>query len=284
MTIDQAVELLELKPPVRARDVQLARRKLAKRWHPDRAAADQRHVHERQMKTINAAADLLDTRIAADGAVTALHVRVAADTFRRQQREAGERHYENYQQDPPGSRRAGTQAERSIVYRYVRSASYPEWGVGSIVDVRFTGEGDDVQQWARVNFADGSHVLPIDNLVFVDFRQRERDVERAERFLVAAREAAAQGNHELAAKRAVYARNADPNRPAILRLLAEQYHAARRLREAGRAVRDWIRTEPDNPNAHDLAEAIYLDMGARDLAADAARAAQEARRMLSRAA
>ncbi|GAC1321423.1 MAG: hypothetical protein NVSMB25_15100 [Thermoleophilaceae bacterium] len=280
MTIDQAVALLELTPPSELRDIQLARRELAKRWHPDRAAADQRIVHERQMKSINSAADLLESRVQADGPITAVDVRVSADAHRRRQAEQGRRFYEAAQRDP--GRHAGVQPERSIVYRYVRSATYPEWGVGSVIDVSFVRDGDDIQQWARVEFASETYTLPLDNLSFVDFAQREKDAERAERFLVAAREAIAVGNDELATRRLVYARNADPRSPEILRLLALSYRSCKRLKEAGRTVRDWIRLEPDNPEAHTLAQAIYADMGAHDLADDAARAAGEARRRQSR--
>jgi tetratricopeptide (TPR) repeat protein len=279
VTIDQAVELLELKPPSDLRDIQLARRKLAKRWHPDRAKPDQRHVHEKQMKSINSAADLLEMRVTDAGPITAIDVRVSADVYRQQQREAGERAYAAAQ-DEPATRRAGTQAERSIVYRYVRSASFPEWGVGSIVDVRFSGEGDEIQRWARVEFGNGSHLLPIDNLTFVDFRQHEKDAERAERFLVAARDAVAEGKHDLAIRRLVYARNADPRRPETLRLLAHEYFRVELLKEAGRAVRDWIRAEPDLPAAYRLAQAIYAAMGAHDLAADMEREAAEAERRM----
>jgi tetratricopeptide (TPR) repeat protein len=276
MTIDQAVELLELEPPASLRDIQLARRKLAKRWHPDRAAPDQRNVHERQMKSVNSAADLLELRVEADGPITAMDVRVSADAARRARAEAGRRNYEAQQQDPAHA--AGAQPERSIVYRYVRSVTYPEWGVGSIVDISFTGEGDDIQRWARVEFGGVKYTLPLDNLTFVDFAKRERDAERAQRFLVAAQEAIAAGNHELASKRLVYARNADPRNPEILRLLAEQYRELARLKEAGRTVRDWIRADPDNPAAYRLAEWIYEDMGALDLASDAAAAGREARK------
>jgi hypothetical protein len=280
VTLDQAVELLELSTPADLRDVQLARRKLAKRWHPDKAAPSQRHVHERQMKTINSAADLLTLRIEADGPVTALHVRVSADVFRRRQAEEGERAYAAAQREPEGTRRAGTQAERSIVYRYVRSATYPEWGVGSIVDVRFSGEGDDIQRWGRVEFATGTFTLPIDNLIFVDFARTEPDAERAERFVTAARDAIEVGHHEIAIKRLVYARNASPRDPEILRLLAHEYLKADLLTEAGRAVRDWIRAEPHNPAAHRLAAAIYAAMGAHDLAAESEQAARDAERRM----
>src|SRR3954467_626952 len=128
MTIDQAMELLELEPPASLRAIQLARRKLAMRWHPDRAAPDQRNVHERQMKSVNSAADLLELRVEADGPITAIDVTVSAAAHRERQAEAGRRAYEAQEHAAPG-RRAGTEAERSIVYRYVRSATYPEWGV-----------------------------------------------------------------------------------------------------------------------------------------------------------
>ena len=102
----------------------------------------------------------------------------------------------------------------------------------------------------------------------------------AQRFLVAARDAISQGNHELASKRLVYARNADPQNPEILGLLAEEYRELARLREAGRTVRDWIRADPQNPAAYRLAGLIYEDMGAHDLAADVAAAGRRARRRL----
>jgi tetratricopeptide (TPR) repeat protein len=281
MTIDQAVELLELETPASLRDIQLARRKLAKRWHPDRAAPDQRIVHERQMKSVNSAADLLEMRVESAGPITAMDVRVSADVARRARAEAGQRAYEEAQRRGgagAGTGSFGAEAERSIVYRYVRSATYPEWGVGSVTDISFTGEGDDIQRWARVEFSSGKYTLPLDNLTFVDFAKRERDVERAQRFLVAAHDAIGAGNHDLASKRLVYARNADPRNPEILGLLAGEYRMLARLREAGRTVRDWIRADPDNPEAYELAAAIYEDMGAGDLAADATEGAREARR------
>jgi tetratricopeptide (TPR) repeat protein len=283
MTIDQAVELLELEPPASLRDIQLARRKLAKRWHPDRAAPDQRIVHERQMKSVNSAADLLEMRVEADGPITRMDVRVAADAARRARAEEGQRAYEAAQRRGgagAGAGSAGAQPERSIVYRYVRSVTYPEWGVGSITDISFTGEGDEIQRWARVEFSGEKLTLPLDNLMFVDFAKRERDEERAQRFLVAARDAIATGNHELASKRLVYARNADERNPEILSLLAEEYRVLGRLKEAGRTVRDWIRADPQNPAAYKLAEGIYEDMGASDLAADVAEAGRRARRRL----
>jgi tetratricopeptide (TPR) repeat protein len=51
------------------------------------------------------------------------------------------------------------------------------------------------------------------------------------------------------------------------------------LPAAGRAVRDWARADPERPAAHRFAARIYEDMGAVDLAAEAAdRAAARAPR------
>src|SRR4051794_24911625 len=119
MTIDQAVELLELEPPASLRDIQLARRALAKRWHPDRAAPDQRIVHERQMKSVNSAADLLTMRVESDGPITAMDVRVSADAARRAAAEAGQRAYEAAPRRGGGGAGAGAggaQAVRAVVY------------------------------------------------------------------------------------------------------------------------------------------------------------------------
>ena len=146
--------------------------------------------------------------------------------------------------------------------------------------MRFSGEGDEIQRWARVQFGNGVQLLPVDNLIFVDFRQRERDADRAERFLAAARDAVAERKHDLAIKRLVFARNADPKRPEILSLLAHEYLRVDRLREAGRAVRDWIRAEPHLPAAYRLAARVYAAMGAHDLADDMEREARAAEKRL----
>src|SRR3954454_25331559 len=58
--IEQAVLLLELEPPFKKRDVQLARRRLAKQWHPDVAPPGRQHAHERHLKAVNEAADQLE--------------------------------------------------------------------------------------------------------------------------------------------------------------------------------------------------------------------------------
>ena len=59
--------------------------------------------------------------------------------------------------------------DHSVVHRYARCNSYPEWGVGTVSGIYFTGDGDDVQQWARVKFAPGVRTVPAGSLQFVDF-------------------------------------------------------------------------------------------------------------------
>ena len=59
LDIEQALLLLEIEPPFDQRDVQLARRRLAKVWHPDLAPPGRQFEHERHLKAINDAADQL---------------------------------------------------------------------------------------------------------------------------------------------------------------------------------------------------------------------------------
>ena len=60
LDIEQALLLLELEPPFDKRDVQLARRRQAKVWHPDLAPPGKQTAHERHLKAINEAADELE--------------------------------------------------------------------------------------------------------------------------------------------------------------------------------------------------------------------------------
>src|SRR2546423_8367261 len=60
LDIEQHLLLLELEAPFDKRDVQLARRRMAKRWHPDLAPQGRRYEHERHLKAINQAADQLE--------------------------------------------------------------------------------------------------------------------------------------------------------------------------------------------------------------------------------
>ena len=88
--------------------------------------------------------------------------------------------------------------------------------------------------------------------------------------MVAAQRAMAEGEYELAAQRLVYARDAEPRNTSVLRLMTLAFWQAGNLDAAARSVRDWARVEGANPAAHRFAARIYEDMGAVDLAAEAA--------------
>src|SRR5258708_36716922 len=60
LDVEQALLLLELEPPFDQRTVQLARRRMAKRWHPDIAPPGRQHEHQRHLQAINEAADQLE--------------------------------------------------------------------------------------------------------------------------------------------------------------------------------------------------------------------------------
>src|SRR5438309_2721365 len=279
LDLEQGLLLLELEPPFDQRAVQLARRRMAKRWHPDIAPPGRQHEHQRHLQAINEAADQLEqlAETSRGGRVTRNAVKVSAAAARKARAEAGRRAYEEEQRarqnaeeqakyDPFGSR----VPDHSVVHRYARCMSYPEWGVGTVSGIYFSGDGDDSQQWARVLFSIGVRTIPAGSLHFVDFSKPDAAADRVQRFMTAAQHALAEGDAELAAQRLVYARDAEPSNPMVLRLLTAAFWQAGNLPAAARAVRDWARVESDRPTPERFASRIYEDMGALDLAADAA--------------
>src|SRR5215212_2559782 len=80
LDIEQAVLLLEIQPPFDKRDIQLARRRQAKRWHPDIAPPGKQVQHERHLKAVNEAADQLEqlAEESRGGSVSANAVKVSA--------------------------------------------------------------------------------------------------------------------------------------------------------------------------------------------------------------
>src|SRR5271154_4578173 len=212
LDVEQQMLLLELEPPFDQRDVQLARRRMAKRWHPDIAPAGRQFEHERHLKAINEAADNLESLAEGSrgGKVSRNAVRASAAAARKAREEAGARAYEAEQRarahaaeqakhDPFGSR----VPDHSVVHRYARCVSYPEWGVGNVTGIYFTGGGDDVQQWARIKFQHGVRTVPAGSLQFVDFSKPDPGHERVQRFMTAAQHAMAEGDYQLAAQRLV---------------------------------------------------------------------------------
>jgi tetratricopeptide (TPR) repeat protein len=257
---------------------------MAKRWHPDIAPPGRQHEHQRHLQAINEAADQLEVLAEGSrgGRVSRNAVKVSAAATRKAREEAGKRAYEAEQReraaaadrekhDPFGSR----VPDHSVVHRYARCLSYPEWGVGTVSGIYFSGDGDDVQQWARISFAVGVRTIPAGSLQFVDFSKPDPAADRVQRFMTAAQHALAEGDPGLAAQRLVYARYAEPSNPAVLRLLTAAFWQAGNLPAAARAVRDWARVDTDRPTPERFASRIYEDMGAFDLAADAAQRAAE---------
>ncbi len=132
---------------------------------------------------------------------------MSAAAARRARAEEGARAYADEQRaraaaedrakhDPFGSR----VPDHSVVHRYARCLSYPEWGVGTVSGIYFSGEGDDVQQWARMSFQVGVRTVPAGSLQFVDFSRPDPAADRVQRFMTAAQHALAEGNAELAAQ------------------------------------------------------------------------------------
>src|ERR1700756_5120558 len=171
LDVEQHMLLLELQAPFDKRDVQLARRRMAKRWHPDIAPAGRQFEHERHLKAINEAADQLERLAegARGGRVSRNAVRASASAARREREEAGRRAYEAEQRARAAAKEkakhdpfASRVPDHSVVHRYARCVSYPEWGVGTVTGIYFTnedsgenGDGGSVGQWARVKFAHG---------------------------------------------------------------------------------------------------------------------------------
>src|SRR4051794_22811099 len=279
LDIEQAVLLLEIEPPFDKRDIQLARRRLAKQWHPDIAPPGRQLEHERHLKAINEAADQLE-QLAEESRgrrVTKNAVKVSAAAARKRRAEEGARAYAEEQRrradnadrakhDPFASR----VPDHSVVHRYARCLSYPEWGVGSVNGIYFTGADDHTQRGARVSFQLGFRPVPAGSLQFVDFSKPDPGAERVMRFMTAAKHALAEGDFKLAARRLVYARDAEPDNTQVLRLLTLAFWQAGDCSAAGRAVRDWIRVERERPAPYRYAARIYEDMGALSQAVDAA--------------
>jgi hypothetical protein len=287
LDIEQQMLLLEIEPPFDKRDVQLARRRMAKRWHPDIAPTGKQFEHERHLKAINEAADHLErlAETSRGGKVSRNAVKVSAAAARKAREEAGMRAYEAEQRarahatdrarnDPFGSR----VPDHSVVHRYARCVSYPEWGVGTVEGIYFTGDSEedqDVQQWARVKFSHGVRTVPAGSMKFVDFSKPDPAEERVERFMTAAQRAMAEGEYVLAAQRLVYARDAEPRNVGVLRLMTLAFWQAGNLDAAARSARDWARVDGARPAPHRFAARIYEDIGAIDLAEEAAQRATE---------
>src|ERR1700757_1895355 len=93
LDLEQSMLLLELEAPFDKRAVQLARRKMAKTWHPDIAPPGRRHEHQRHLQAINEAADQLErlAETSRGGRVSRNAVKVSAAAARQARAAAGRR-------------------------------------------------------------------------------------------------------------------------------------------------------------------------------------------------
>src|SRR5437764_12676535 len=99
--VEQALLLLELEPPFDQRAVQLARRRLAKQWHPDLAPAGRQHEHQRHLQAVNRAADELESLAESfrGARVSANAVNASADDARKARAEDARRANDAKQRD-----------------------------------------------------------------------------------------------------------------------------------------------------------------------------------------
>ena len=174
LDIEQHLLLLELEAPFDKRDVQLARRRMAKRWHPDVAPPGRQFEHERHLKAINEAADQLE-RLAEGsrgGRVSRNAVASAPRRRAREREEAGRRAYEAEQRArahakdraearpvrQPRARPLGRAPLRALPRPTPSGAWAPSPASTSPPSPR--QDGEEVQQWARVKFSHGIRTVP----------------------------------------------------------------------------------------------------------------------------
>src|SRR5438067_11628525 len=96
LDLEQSLLLLELEAPFDKRSVQLAGRRMAKRWHPAVAPPGRQNEHQRHLQAINEAADQLEqlAETSRGGRVTRNAVKVSAAAARKARAEEGRRAYE----------------------------------------------------------------------------------------------------------------------------------------------------------------------------------------------
>jgi tetratricopeptide (TPR) repeat protein len=279
LDIQQLSMLLEIEAPFGIVEVQQARKTMAKRWHPDIAPPGKRQAHEDHIKVLNKAADDLESLLESmpNGMITANALQASAEAAKKRRADEGRRAYEAQQRE--AEHRADKEKhdpfhaqvpDHSVVYRYARCNAYPEWGVGSILGIYFTGAGEQMQQWARVDFEMGVRTVPAGTLDFVEFGQPDDAKDRARRYLLSAEHAMAEGDFTLASQRLIYARDADEHDPTIHRLLTVAFWQAGELDAAARSVRSWVRVEPGRPAPHRYAARLYSAMALYELAAESA--------------
>ena len=193
---------------------------------------------------------------AADGSA-ATRSRCRRRPTRKAREEAGRRAYEAEQR----ARARGRGARQARPVRLARARTtrsctatraaspIPSGASARVTGIYFSGDEEDVQQWARVKFSVGIRTIPAGSLQFVDFSKPDPAADRVQRFMTAAQHALAEGDAALAAQRLIYARDADPRTRSCCGCSTSAFWQAGNLPAAARAVRDWAAGRDRPPHA-----------------------------------
>ena len=204
---------------------------MAKRWHPDIAPPGKQVEHERHLQAINRAADQLE-RLAEEsrgGRVSRNAVKVSAAAAREAREEAGRRAYEAEQRARGRRRRTAARTIRSATAcPTTRSCtatpavvSYPEWGVGTVTGIYFSGDGRRTSSSGRGSCSRSACApCPAGSLQFVDFSKPDPPPTACERFMTAAQHAHGRGRRTRSPPSGWSTRaTPTPGNPAVLRLM-----------------------------------------------------------------
>ena len=224
LDIEQAVLLLEIEPPFDKRDIQLARRRMAKRWHPDIAPPGKQLEHERHLKAVNEAADQLEqlAEESRGGKVTKNAVKVSAAAARKRRAEEGARAYaEEQRQRAQDADQRQARPVRLARARPLGRAPLRALPLLSRVGRRAASTASTSPAAATTSSSGRACRSSSASARCRPARcssstsgKPDPGAERVERFMTAAKHALAEGDFALAARRLIFARDAEPRQPA----------------------------------------------------------------------
>lgn len=264
--IAEALIVLELGVPFSDVEVERARRRLAKQWHPDRATnTQQRRGNEMHMKDVNSCADeLAELARRSGGRVTDIERPAQMPTP-----DASESPPERGEAQP----RPQTGPQRPTAPLYAWCSIYPEWGVGRLIWLTRLKSG---RQVAQLRFENGVNTVPFESLEFVNFSRTKNPEEWAQRFIRAARDALGAGDTQRAQQLLGYARSFRPGNSGLLRLSMLAALRAEDFARASSFLEQWRRAEGDRPSVNRYASIISERLGSKREAGEWVRRAARA--------
>ena len=205
LDIEQSLLLLELEPPFDKRDVQLARRRLAKVWQPDIAPPGKQLEHERHLKAINEAATSSRRWPRARAAAAC---RATRSRWRGRRPQARPRRGPGLRGGAARPRETRTERTDPFASRFPTTRSSTATHAASpIPNGAWDRHGHLLHGRRRRHPAVGAREVPLgvrtvpaDSLQFVDFSKPDPGAERVERFMIAAQHALHEGDYQLAAR------------------------------------------------------------------------------------